>query len=98
MRSLIILPIRLYQWLISPILPPSCRYLPSCSEYAVEAIERHGAWAGFWLGVRRILRCHPIKMLGGGDGYDPVPVELLPRSWYAPCKKHINPSSRDETQ
>jgi len=76
MRSLLILPLRLYQWLISSILPPTCRYLPSCSEYTVEAIERHGAWAGFWLGVRRILRCHPIKMLGGGDGADDLKQDI----------------------
>lgn len=69
LRRLAILPIRLYQWTISPILPMSCRFAPSCSEYAAEAILAHGPLTGAWLGVRRILRCHPW----GGHGYDPVP-------------------------
>jgi uncharacterized protein len=58
-----------YQLLISPLLPPSCRYLPSCSDYAVEAIDRHGAFVGLGLALRRFARCHPW----GGNGYDPVP-------------------------
>jgi putative membrane protein insertion efficiency factor len=61
--------IRAYQLLLAPVLPPSCRYLPSCSHYAAEAIERHGPWCGTGLAVRRLLRCHPW----GGSGYDPVP-------------------------
>ena len=61
--------IRIYQLFISPMLGPSCRYLPSCSDYAAEAIERHGALAGTWLALRRLARCHPC----GGSGYDPVP-------------------------
>jgi hypothetical protein len=61
--------IRVYQWVVSPLLPRSCRFAPSCSEYAAEAIQRHGALAGSWLTARRLLRCHPW----GGDGYDPVP-------------------------
>lgn len=61
--------IRIYQWVISPLLPRSCRFAPSCSEYAAEAIRRHGILGGSWLALRRILRCHPW----GGDGYDPVP-------------------------
>lgn len=61
--------IRVYQWVISPILPRSCRFAPSCSEYAAEAIASHGALAGGWLALRRLARCHPW----GGDGYDPVP-------------------------
>ena len=63
------LAIRLYQWVLSPILGPSCRYLPTCSDYALEAIERHGAPAGLWLALRRLLRCHPWA----AGGYDPVP-------------------------
>jgi putative membrane protein insertion efficiency factor len=66
--------IRLYQLLVSPLLPPGCRYLPSCSEYAAEAIERHGAARGSWLALRRLLRCHPW----GGSGYDPVPPAPCP--------------------
>lgn len=66
-------PIRAYKYLISPMLPNSCRFEPTCSRYAIEAIETHGALKGIWLGTRRILRCHPITWLGGGSGYDPVP-------------------------
>jgi uncharacterized protein len=65
----LIAPIRLYQLAISPLLPPSCRFAPSCSHYAVEALQRHGPVRGGWLAVRRIARCHPW----GGAGYDPVP-------------------------
>ena len=61
--------VRLYQVLISPVLPGRCRYLPTCSAYAVEAIKRFGAVRGGWLVVRRLGRCHPW----GGHGYDPVP-------------------------
>lgn len=55
------------------MLPNACRFEPTCSRYALEAIETHGALKGLWLGMRRILRCHPITWLGGGSGYDPVP-------------------------
>lgn len=68
-RRLLILPIRLYQLCISPLLPPSCRFVPTCSAYAIEAISRHGALRGGWLTLRRLARCHPW----GGSGYDPVP-------------------------
>ena len=61
--------IRGYQLLISPLLAPSCRYLPSCSDYAIEALARHGALRGSVLALRRLCRCHPW----GGSGYDPVP-------------------------
>ena len=61
--------IRFYQTALSPLTPPSCRFNPSCSAYAREAIEVHGAMSGGWLALRRILRCHPW----GGYGYDPVP-------------------------
>jgi putative membrane protein insertion efficiency factor len=62
--------IRAYQLLVSPMLPPSCRFLPSCSDYAAEAVARHGAVRGLYLAMRRLLRCHPW----GGSGYDPVPA------------------------
>jgi uncharacterized protein len=61
--------IRLYQLLISPALPPSCRFAPSCSRYTLEAIQRYGAVKGGWLGARRLVRCHPWNP----GGYDPVP-------------------------
>lgn len=63
------LPIRFYRLAVSPLMPPSCRFEPTCSAYAITAIERHGVLRGLWLGLRRILRCHPW----GGAGYDPVP-------------------------
>ena len=66
---LLILPIRFYQKFISPLTPPSCRYTPTCSQYAVEALRKHGPLKGMYLAVRRILRCHQW----GGHGYDPVP-------------------------
>ena len=66
---LLLLPIYFYKGAISPLTPPSCRFTPSCSTYAIEAIRRHGPLRGLYLAIRRILRCHP----GGGSGYDPVP-------------------------
>ena len=61
--------IAFYRTCISPLTPPACRYTPTCSQYAREAIERHGPFRGGWLALRRLLRCHPW----GGSGYDPVP-------------------------
>ncbi len=61
--------VKFYQYSIRPLLPNACRYTPSCSEYSIEAINKYGALKGSWLGLKRILRCHPW----GGHGYDPVP-------------------------
>ena len=66
---LLMLPIRFYRKFISPMTPPSCRFTPTCSEYAIEAITKHGPFKGTWLAIKRVLRCRP----GGGSGYDPVP-------------------------
>jgi putative membrane protein insertion efficiency factor len=68
-RKLFILPIRLYQVTLSPLLGANCRYVPSCSQYMIDAIEEWGPVKGIWLGMRRISRCHPW----GGHGHDPVP-------------------------
>jgi uncharacterized protein len=75
--------IQLYRRLISPLLPPTCRFQPTCSAYAMDAIRGHGALSGGWLALKRIFRCHPW----GGSGYDPVPP--LPCS----CDRHpdLNP-------
>jgi putative membrane protein insertion efficiency factor len=71
--GILIAPIQFYRYFISPLLPPSCRFVPTCSQYAIEAIKVHGPLKGSTLTVRRLLRCHPVKWLGGGQGYDPVP-------------------------
>lgn len=63
--------VRVYQFFVSPVFPASCRYAPSCSAYAVDALRAHGALKGCWLAIHRILRCHPW----GGSGYDPVPAK-----------------------
>ena len=70
---LLIAPIRAYKRYLSPLLPPACRFTPTCSAYAIEAIQMHGAWRGTGLAARRLLRCHPITWLGGSSGFDPVP-------------------------
>lgn len=69
MRYILIRLLRLYQLTISPLKGPSCRYLPTCSEYAITAIQKYGAWRGGWLSLRRVLRCHPWHP----GGFDPVP-------------------------
>lgn len=69
MGMALILPIRFYQRFISPLTPPACRFTPTCSQYAVEAIRKYGPLKGGWLALKRICRCHPW----GGSGYDPVP-------------------------
>ena len=68
-RFLVCLPVHLYRWTIGAIVPKSCRYEPSCSNYAIEAIQLHGPARGTWLALKRMARCHPW----GGCGYDPVP-------------------------
>src|SRR5207237_6827273 len=89
MQRLLVLGVRAYQVTLSPLLPASCRYYPTCSAYAIEALERHGAVRGLWLSVRRILRCHPFRP----GGYDPVPER--PLEWiYEPYRVlYSRPSS-----
>ena len=67
--SILIFLIKIYQWLISPLLKTNCRYLPTCSEYSIESIKNHGIIKGIYLSFKRILNCHPF----GGEGFDPVP-------------------------
>lgn len=74
MKFLLIGLIRGYQLMISPYFPPSCRYHPTCSSYAIEALQQHGAFRGSWLTLKRILRCHPWSE----GGYDPVPGSDTP--------------------
>ena len=64
--------IKAYKILISPLLGNSCRYLPTCSEYSIEALQKFGLVKGIYISLKRILSCHPIKFLGGGEGFDPV--------------------------
>jgi putative membrane protein insertion efficiency factor len=71
--AVVIVPLRLYQWLISPLFPPACRFEPSCSHYAVEAVKLYGPWRGLGLALRRLSRCHPFSWLGSSSGFDPVP-------------------------
>ena len=67
--KLLLLLIKFYQYGISPLKPPTCRYVPTCSQYALEAIRKYGPFKGLWLAIKRLFRCHPW----GGSGYDPVP-------------------------
>tara|TARA_B100001093_G_C26493961_1_gene870269 strand:- start:218 stop:469 length:252 start_codon:yes stop_codon:yes gene_type:complete len=64
--------IKVYKFLISPLLGQSCRYMPTCSEYSIEALKTFGFIKGSFLSLKRILSCHPVKILGGGEGFDPV--------------------------
>lgn len=69
MKNVVILPIRFYQKFISPLFPATCRFYPTCSIYFIQAVEKHGIFKGSYLGIKRILRCHPFNP----GGYDPVP-------------------------
>ncbi len=71
-NNILIKLIKGYKFLISPLLGNSCRYLPTCSEYSIEALKKFGLIKGIYMSLKRILSCHPIKFLGGGEGFDPV--------------------------
>ncbi|MET0688049.1 MAG: membrane protein insertion efficiency factor YidD [Methyloceanibacter sp.] len=81
-RFVLIGPITLYRWTISPLLGVNCRHLPTCSDYAQEAIETNGAWKGGWLTLARVCRCHPL----GSHGFDPVPDLSAERHPFAPWR------------
>ncbi len=70
MKRALLKAIRFYQTAVSPLFPPRCRFIPTCSQYALEAVEKYGAFKGGWLALRRFLRCHPFRK---GGWYDPVP-------------------------
>jgi len=72
-QKFLIIIIKLYKYLISPYVSSNCRYLPTCSEYFIDSLKINGIFKGTSLGIKRILRCHPIKFLGGGSGFDPAP-------------------------
>jgi uncharacterized protein len=78
-RALLKAPIIIYRYTLSGLIGRQCRHLPTCSAFAIEAIDRHGAWTGFWLGLFRVCRCRP----GGTSGYDPVPpAPLMHVAWW----------------
>ena len=68
--------IKIYKFLISPLIGHSCRYLPTCSDYSIEALRTYGFLKGSYMSLKRIFSCHPIKFLGGGEGFDPVQKEM----------------------
>ena len=70
MKRALLKAIRFYQTAVSPLFPPRCRFIPTCSQYALEAVEKYGAWKGGWLAFKRLLRCNPFYK---GDYFDPVP-------------------------
>jgi uncharacterized protein len=82
MRALVVILIRLYQWTVSPLLGPRCRFYPSCSQYALEAVVRFGVLKGAWLGLKRLGRCHPWHP----GGFDPVP----PAAPALVCTQHVH--------
>jgi len=82
LRSIAVLPIRAYQLIVSPLLPRSCRFAPSCSHYAVQALQQHGALRGLYLAAARLLRCHPWA----DWGFDPVPETFSFRPWRRPSE------------
>ena len=85
MKTVVLAALRFYKAAVSPMLPPACRYTPTCSEYAMEAVDRHGILRGGWMAVKRLLRCHPLVK----GGYDPVKLDD-----YGMAQGAISPASR----
>jgi len=79
MSKILIFIIKFYQYFISPVLGNNCRFLPTCSEYFIISIKNYGVVKGLGFGIKRILKCHPFKILGGGQGLDFVPVKIKKR-------------------
>ena len=76
LTNILIKLIKGYKYLISPLLGHSCRYLPTCSEYSIDALKEYGFFKGLLISIKRILSCHPVKFLGGGEGFDPVKKKM----------------------
>jgi len=76
LTNILIKLIKGYKYLISPLFGHSCRYLPTCSQYSIDALKELGLFKGLLMSIKRILSCHPIKFLGGGEGFDPVKKEM----------------------
>jgi len=72
-NNLLILLIKLYKYLVSPYFPSNCRYIPTCSDYFIDCLKLNGFFKGSLLGIKRIMKCHPVKFLGGNSGFDPAP-------------------------
>lgn len=94
-RAVLRMPILVYRYALSPLLPMACRHLPTCSDYADEAIRLNGGWKGGWLAASRLCRCHPL----GSHGFDPVPdLRSVRHPWYTPWRygrwtgRHIRPA------
>tara|TARA_B100001063_G_scaffold179410_1_gene168505 strand:+ start:354 stop:605 length:252 start_codon:yes stop_codon:yes gene_type:complete len=76
LTNILIKIIKGYKFAISPLIGNSCRYFPSCSDYSIEALQVHGLFKGSYMSLKRIFSCHPIKFLGGGEGFDPVDKKM----------------------
>jgi len=72
MKYILIYIIKIYKYVISPLIGNNCRYLPTCSDYFIDSLNEFGFIKGSYMGIKRLLSCHPIKFLGGGEGYDPI--------------------------
>ena len=77
LTNIIIKLIKAYKFVISPLIGQSCRYLPTCSEYSIDALKEFGLLKGIFVSIKRILSCHPIKFLGGGEGFDPIKKKII---------------------